>query len=346
MKDLSIVVPAYNCERYIERCLISLLKQDNINYEIIVINDGSTDNTLKICKNYELKYDNIQVVSKSNEGQGIARNLGIKIAKGKYITFVDSDDFVNENCYTTAISQLKEKKSDFFIGQLKKIFNSELKNFNLQVKKNYFYNYNNYKKILINSLLTGKEIKENCRVSSSTCDKIYLKEILDKFNISFLSERIYLSEDIIFNMMYIEKCNSYIISNLPIYNYVTNPVSFCHTYQKNYLEKMYKMIDIFEKYDFSFSKKEFKSLIAEKIYGYIKSYMFQEAEHQKIYLAGKNISLLCQQPKIKNIFSLIRRENYTLVDYIIIFFSKLNLGIAVALLYKIKLLYINIKNKD
>lgn len=346
MKDLSIVVPAYNCEKYIKRCLDSLLKQEKLNYEIIIVNDGSTDNTLKICKEYELRYNNIKVLDKANEGQGIARNLGIKNSLGRYITFVDSDDFVNKNSYTIAVSKLKEKNADFFIGQLKKVSKYKLEEVDLKTEKINYYNKND-KKVLVNSLLSGNNIKKNCRVSSSSCDKIYSKEILDRFNISFLSERIYLSEDIIFNIIYIDRCNSYIISDLLIYNYVTNPDSFCHTYQNNYLEKMYRMIEIFEKYKFSFSEKEFKILVAEKIYGYIKSYMFQEVEHKNLVLAGANIKILCQQPEIRNILFLVREKNYTVIDYIIISLSKLKIGLGIAILYKIKIAYINLrKNRE
>lgn len=91
---VSIIVPAYNVEKYIEKCIESLINQTLKEIEIIIVNDGSTDNTKKIISQYEKKYKNIKCINKENEGQSIARNIAIKEAKGEYIVFIDSDDWV------------------------------------------------------------------------------------------------------------------------------------------------------------------------------------------------------------------------------------------------------------
>lgn len=91
----TIIVPAYNVEKYIENCLDSLLNQEISNYEIIIINDGSTDNTGRICDEYEKKYDKVTVLHKENTGVSDTRNLGMDKARGEYILFVDSDDSIN-----------------------------------------------------------------------------------------------------------------------------------------------------------------------------------------------------------------------------------------------------------
>ena len=102
---LSIILPTYNMEQYLPRCLESLLAQDipKNDYEIIIVNDESKDNTLKIAQEYAKKNENIVVCDKKNGGAGAARNAGLKIAKGKYIHFVDPDDYVAENVYKTLI---------------------------------------------------------------------------------------------------------------------------------------------------------------------------------------------------------------------------------------------------
>lgn len=344
MIRLSVIIPAYNCEKYIGRCLDSILNQENLEFEIIVINDGSTDNTLKICRQYEEKFENIKVINKKNEGQGIARNVGILEAKGKYITFVDSDDYVNQNCYTLAISILEKNSADFFAGQIKKISEGESENLLLDEKYITYHNYSMSKDDLVKSMLAGNDIEKNSRVSSSTCDKIYLKSIIEKYKIVFVSERIYLSEDIIFNIMFLDKCNICIVSNMEMYNYVTNVASFCHTYQSDYITKMYKMIDVFNSYRFGFSDQEYKALVSEKMYGYIKSYMFQEVEHQNIYNSAKHIKKICQEPRIIRIFSSLEKKKFSLIDYFIVFFSKLQLGVVIAFFYKLKLMIFRVKN--
>lgn len=116
MKDLSIIVPVYNVEKYIRDCLDSLVNQTNSNYEIILVDDGSKDNSLSICQQYCDKYDFISCFHQSNQGPGAARNLGLKYAKAEYITFVDADDTVT-NDYVETI--LKNMKSDLMFFNLK-----------------------------------------------------------------------------------------------------------------------------------------------------------------------------------------------------------------------------------
>ena len=99
---LSIIIPAYNAEKFIDRCSKSIINEITDNTEIIIIDDESTDNTYEICKEYESEYSNIRVIHKTNEGVSVARNVGIENAKGKYILFLDSDDWLEP----TAIEHL------------------------------------------------------------------------------------------------------------------------------------------------------------------------------------------------------------------------------------------------
>ena len=94
MYKVSVIVPVFNSENYLEKCLDSILSQTLNDIELILINDGSTDNSLSIIKNYSRKYSNIIYKSKKNEGQAIARNIGIEMATGEFICFVDSDDYI------------------------------------------------------------------------------------------------------------------------------------------------------------------------------------------------------------------------------------------------------------
>lgn len=107
---LSIIIPAYNVEKYIENCLISTQKQDieQDTYEVIVIVDGSKDKTLKIAENVSKNYKNISVIYQENEGLSGARNKGFNLAKGKYVWFVDSDDYIEENSLGRIVSYLKD----------------------------------------------------------------------------------------------------------------------------------------------------------------------------------------------------------------------------------------------
>ena len=114
MLKLSIIVPVYNVSKYLAKCLDSLLCQD-LNpeeYEIIVVNDGSTDNSEEISEQYEERYSNIIVVRQENQGLSGARNTGIKLAKGKYIQFVDSDDYLEPNVLKTLVNKMESDNLD------------------------------------------------------------------------------------------------------------------------------------------------------------------------------------------------------------------------------------------
>ena len=112
---LSIILPVYNVERYIEKCLISLLgKQDfeQTDYEVIIINDGSTDDVLSIIQRYTIQYSNIRIYNQKNQGQSAARNYGLKVAQGEYIWFVDPDDWIEDNVLKTLYQEVSEQQLD------------------------------------------------------------------------------------------------------------------------------------------------------------------------------------------------------------------------------------------
>ena len=112
IKLISIIIPVYNTEKYLERCLNSLIQQTVKKIEIILIDDGSTDSSGNICDNYAKNHENIKVIHQMNRGQAAARNEGLKIAGGKYIGFVDSDDWVKYDMYETMLEVIENENCD------------------------------------------------------------------------------------------------------------------------------------------------------------------------------------------------------------------------------------------
>lgn len=113
---LSIIIPVYNVEAYLENCLFSILNQDFKDYEIILIDDGSTDNSGEICDNYAYNYHNVVVVHQVNQGVSVARNKGLSLAKGEYIHFMDADDTIDTDTYEKNISILKANSNIDFLS--------------------------------------------------------------------------------------------------------------------------------------------------------------------------------------------------------------------------------------
>ncbi|MBR5438696.1 MAG: glycosyltransferase [Clostridia bacterium] len=179
---LSIIVPVYNVEKYLGDCLDSLTRQNfnSMQYEVIVINDGSTDNTAKVALEYANKYDYIKFFNQENRGVAETRNRGIKLAQGKYVTFVDSDDFVVDNIYVDIISVMeRDGLEGLYFGQTTDL--KKLQKFN----GSYYF----------------PKKEDSCKMSS--CRVIFLKKIIDENNISF-EKGIYYNEDFLFNYKFIQ----------------------------------------------------------------------------------------------------------------------------------------------
>lgn len=127
-KLLSVIVPAYNVEDYIERCVDSIITQLNGDCEVILVDDGSTDSTGTICDAYSKKYANVVVIHKENGGLSEARNVGISFAQGEYISLIDGDDYVSSEFYDTMLGLAKNNDADVVVCNYKKVFENELCN--------------------------------------------------------------------------------------------------------------------------------------------------------------------------------------------------------------------------
>jgi len=121
MPLISIIIPVYNCSIYINKCIDSIINQKGVDYEILLIDDGSTDSSGNICDLYAKKHKNIMVYHKENEGVSAARNTGLDNCHGEYITYVDSDDFLEPNVLSLMLKKLLELDVDIIIGSFNKV---------------------------------------------------------------------------------------------------------------------------------------------------------------------------------------------------------------------------------
>lgn len=153
MKSVSVIVPVYNMESYLERCMDSLVNQTLKDIEIIVINDGSVDNSLKILNKYKKKYpEKVQIINQQNAGISVARNNGLKLATGKYVGFVDSDDFVDLNMFKHLYDECNKTDADIMVCNYKKYYTDTEKYDLVDVVKNIHCNNLYEEPSLINSI--------------------------------------------------------------------------------------------------------------------------------------------------------------------------------------------------
>ena len=207
MSKISIIVPVYNVENYINRCIESVIFQNYSDYELILIDDGSTDNSGIICDNYSKQYDNIISVHKDNHGVSSARNVGLSIAKGKYITFLDADDFLN----CDFLKEIIKYKTDFVCQTANILDERGVLLYKAKYENEFYYN----RKIICQNI---KEILLSGRLNWAHC-KLYDSSIIKKHNIKF-DETINFGEDTLFTIEYIKHINSLAIDNNANYNYV------------------------------------------------------------------------------------------------------------------------------
>ncbi len=336
-KELSIIVPVYNCEKYLERCIESLLNQGLEQYEIILVDDGSTDSSAQICDSYK---DNkhVIVIHKENEGQGVARNVGISLAKGKYITFVDSDDFINANSYIKIVRLMEDEKAQICTCRYKKISESQAQTAGAEQTSKFQYKVESDSTKVLAKMLDENYQDLSFAVTSSTCDKVYLKELIDEYNVRFLSEREYISEDILFNCQFISKSEKTIVSDLYTYNYVQNDASYCHVYQEGYVDRMLKMQEGFDKYIGVQSNAQYlEKYVYIKLFSYLKSCIIQEIEHKSFKESCNQIRNIVTRKGVTEVLcgideSLLDSSNRLLFKLIV----KKRI-IAVNVLYRLKL---------
>ncbi|MFJ1472963.1 glycosyltransferase family 2 protein [Capnocytophaga cynodegmi] len=175
----SIIIPVYNVEKYLPECVNSVLSQDFLDYEVILVNDGSTDNSGNICNEYAKKHSNIKVIHKENGGLSDARNFGIKKAKGEYLMFLDSDDFWKGTNILSDLSQIIERENTDLIlfGHTQFIdgeTNIKLNNY-IEPQKGLTYNFQADFKYLVNNFI----------YKASAWDKIIKRDIIIQKEIYF-----------------------------------------------------------------------------------------------------------------------------------------------------------------
>ena len=199
--DVSIIVPVYNVEDYIDKCLSSLVNQTLENIEIIVVNDGSPDNSQKIIDKYVKKYPKkVKCYVKENGGQGSARNFGLTKAKGEYIGYVDSDDYVEEDMFEKMYQKAIRNKLDIVICGSYNVYE------------------NGKRDIELNREIFKDKKKNSFFGRMAVWNKIYKRELLVDSNISFRSKLWY--EDLDFTLQVLTSAKKVGYINKPFYNYL------------------------------------------------------------------------------------------------------------------------------
>lgn len=271
MDKISVIVAVYNIENYIEECLLSLQNQTIDNYEVLVVNDGSKDNSERVIKKFTID-KKFKYLKKKNGGLSSARNYGLDHATGNYVTFVDGDDYVELNFLEELYNTIKKNNTDISVCAFERNYSDKT----------------NYNDVSMNDVIMYR--------FPAAWNKMYKKDIIDKYNLRFPDGLWY--EDLHFSTRAL-MLSSFSITNKYLYHYRQNDNSIMHTYD----DRIFQMYDVLEEIT-DFAKKnnlyeeQMEQIEFAKVYHILAGTTYRASFH-------KNFS-----PKmIKQIFNKVNDEN-------------------------------------
>lgn len=246
---VSVVIPVYNVENYLHRCVDSIRCQSLKDIEIILVDDGSPDNCPAMCDEYAQIDSRIKVIHKQNAGLGMACNSGLEVANGDYIAFCDSDDWVAPNMYERMFETACNHKADMVITGLRRV-NDLNETVGFLPHKSTFEIYQNdeVERLIKDMIASQVAIKTDREIQVSAKTVLYSRYVLNKHSLKFFSEREFPSEDLLFNVSFMCKARKICVLPNFFYNYFINTNSITSTVKPDHFNKMLgtakKLIDL------------------------------------------------------------------------------------------------------
>lgn len=344
MSKITVIIPIYNSEFFLNRCLDSVIKQSFTDLEIILVNDGSTDNSLKICEEYKKVDPRILLIDKKNGGVSSARNIALEKATGKYIGFVDSDDEINKLMYEKMHDAMESSSADLVLCDYIRTLDGNVKEFEMNLKKGF---YNN-RKDLDDILLDYVSFNSRFVLNQFTPTKLFKTSIIKEHKLKFHTS-LKVGEDHLFTAQYIALCKGiYSLQGEKLYNYIINNDSATASYNEN----LYKNLTLFNSLlhdldNISIPKDLFDRYVYSGFIWHLHKIFINELNknnNNNLSHSLKIIKSALNEPyaqKAINYNALIVPKKYT--PYLVL--SKINAISPIYFLTKIEYLYFKFKNK-
>ena len=244
--DISIVVPVYNTKEYLTRCVSSLTGQTHSNIEICLVDDGSTDGSGELCDKLAKEDSRIRVLHKKNEGQGIARNEGIRMAEGEFVAFLDSDDYWDLDGCRKILERLRQTGADLCaFGYCKEDENGTV--LARPVIREACYWGEDVRRSFVLHFFGDDPENDDLR-GVSACMSCFRRSVITGHNVHFASERKVLSEDTVFNLEFCRYCRTAVTLPAVIYHYVMRKSSHTHRADEDRLERTLDFCGLLQNY--------------------------------------------------------------------------------------------------
>lgn len=315
---ISVIVPVYNTSIYLKRCLDSILNQNFTSYEVICVNDGSTDNSLEILREYEKKSSKIKVIDQVNSGVAITRNTALKHAKGDYLAFLDSDDFVRENYLSRLYDAAIDTKSDIVICNFYRYYEQ------INLAKPVIYKF---RRGVFNKYDILKGLIPDNLIHSYLWNKLWKKEIFDDCNL-FPNMKF---EDLAIMSKLMYKANKIAVINDALYYYRIRKTSIVRSInlqtQNDYM-KAYGLIRLFLK-----DSNEYSRLKRHYFYLSLKVYFVMMAVNIMLFKDNPSFKLFLQNTlSIKTFIRECRNDDFKLTKEDILNYNTLSSEIKISIL--------------
>lgn len=298
---ISVIVPIYKVEEYLERCINSILDQTYKNLDIILVDDGSPDECPNICEEYAKKDDRIKVIHKKNGGLSDARNYGINIAIGQYISFVDSDDYIDKNMYQDMINELRKNNADIVSCAINNVYSDRIESSQIE---EIIYDTES----ALKNLILGRNLDQ------TVWNKLYKKDVIN----GILFEKGKINEDDFWTYQVFANSKKIITVNKPLYNYIHRESSIMG---QGYSEKNLNGLEArYNQYKFIEKNYPELSLIAKKSVFFYAMFLYQKLLISKHEI---NKSYMCIQEYLKEIdFNNKEKKQLTIKEKIWVFMGK------------------------
>lgn len=231
MDLISVIVPVYNVEKYLRKCVDSICAQTYKNLEIILVDDGSLDQSGEICEEFKKNDNRIKVIHKKNGGLGLTRNSGMERMTGQYVTFIDSDDWIGPDHIENLYQAIKKAQADVCMGEYTRVFAiGQPKQCHGKLEKKLYTDDEVIEKIVLPIIGPDTTYRSDSQVEASCWRNLYRVDVIKQNDIKFISERYAVSEDTFFNIDYLMHAHKVIAISETGYYYLENNESISQKY--------------------------------------------------------------------------------------------------------------------
>lgn len=336
MPFISVIVPVYNVEEYLDRCCESLVNQSYQNIEIILIDDGAKDKSGVLCDKWQERDRRITCIHKENEGVSAARNEGIRVAKGEYITFVDADDWIDLDTYEVVAEQLMKDQVDIVKFGYQKVQNGKvIGEFFPLLEENKKFGRQDIQNSILPDTLQMKPLFTSKKVIVSACMQVFRRSLLVENKIWFHKV---LNEDPLFSLEAMSKANSCLVIKKAFYHYDTRLGSAT----QQYINKMYDgKLEMYRKYKRVVEENNSSEEVMRRlelyyincIYGCINNEC-RKVSNRKLWEAVKQIRFILHSSNVKEVIQKADLKGTSKKGKLLLVMMKYQMSLAIFWTYR------------